>query len=120
MISVLPSETWRIQDVYQKAQIVVFRRKGSDTLAAIENYVRHLLEGDIPLEPLPPSRLLEWLHMCRSIGWHFEATVLYERAHPAPDQWNESDACTAEMIYNLSRASGQPGHQPFTSRWQPN
>ena len=98
-----PSENWRVQDVHMNARIAVFRRKGSDTQAAIERYVRHLLAGDCPLEALAPARLLEWLRLCRQIGRPFEATILYERTLHDREQFSEKDADEAERIYTACR-----------------
>ena len=92
-----------------KAQIVVFRRKGSAKPAVIESYVRRLLEGDLPLEPLSPHRVLNWMTFCRRIGWYFEATVLYERALHDREQLSENETDEVERIYAACRrASSSP------------
>jgi len=95
---------WRVDAVYLDAQIVVFRRESARPVEAIPQYVRFLLEGsDQPIvHPATPA-LLEWVRLCRIVGWYYEATVLYERANWTGRGLSESDTVTLEEDYAICK-----------------
>lgn len=82
---------WKVEKVYLKAQIVIFRRKGANPLTSVPWYIEGLLNGATHYGRPTPNTLASWLRFCKRVGWYFEAPVLYERGGLNMDMLSESE-----------------------------
>jgi hypothetical protein len=90
---------WRVQNVYLRMQIVVFRRAGTSVLRNIGRYIACLLDGKkYPGQPTA-RELKEWMRLCPRLGWYFEGTVLYERGGGWVELLASNDRAEVEHDY---------------------
>jgi hypothetical protein len=94
---------WRVEKVFLKAQMVTFRRKGSNPLRSIPQYVKGLLDESAHLGRPAPRTLASWIRLCKRLGWYFEATVLYERGGLDIDPLTESERAEVDEDYRVCK-----------------
>jgi len=97
------SAGWAVEKAFLKAQIVVFRRIGTDPVRAIPRFVDSLLQNTSGFRR-PSNRVLcEWIRFCRRVGWCFQATVLFERGGLSIDSLSETERAEVEEDYSVSK-----------------
>ena len=74
------STGWQVENVFLKARIIVFRKRGANPLTSIPRYVRSLLENTAHMGRPDNHALVQWIGFCRRVGWFFEGTALFERS----------------------------------------
>ncbi|MCX6345003.1 MAG: hypothetical protein NT018_08000 [Armatimonadetes bacterium] len=94
---------WTVENVFLRAQIVVLRRAGENLLREIPHQVRLLLENSSASMHVDASRLLKWIGFCRRVGWHFEATVLYEKGCLDAESLSSAERAELEECYEVSK-----------------
>lgn len=94
---------WYVENVYLKAQTIVFRRAGENLLREIPRQVRLLLENPAAAVHLDGSRLLKWMSFCRRVGWYFEATVLYEKERLDTHSLSPAEHAELDECYEVSK-----------------
>jgi hypothetical protein len=99
------STGWEVEKAYLKAQIVVFRRTGTDPVRAIPKFVNSLLQHSSVLRRPSAQVLQEWIRFCRRVGWYFQAVVLYERGGLSMDCLSETDREEVEEDYGVCKRS---------------
>lgn len=96
------SSGWRVENIYLKPQIVVFR-KAEDPLKNVPKYVKSLL-GESQYHAHPSAQILaKWIKYCRQVHWYFECTVLYERTGSVLDALTEREMIEVEESYNICK-----------------
>ena len=101
--SVWLSVGWRVEKVYLKARMAVFRRVGGDPLRAVPRYVNDILEHDGAIRRVHAATLRDWIRFCRRVGWYFQGVVLYERAGLSMEALSESDQAGVEEDYQACK-----------------
>lgn len=96
---------WRVERVYFKPRIAVFRRSSHDPFRRIGRYVTALLEERGRLGRPSNEVLRRWMSFCRSVGWFFQGTVLYERSGLDPAALSEGDRADMEEDYAICKRS---------------
>ena len=97
------SAGWRVEGVYLKARLIVFRRKGTAVLETIRHWVKRMLEPD-GLVGGPDARMLAaWIKQCRRVCWFFEGTVLFERSGVSMNALDESERSEVEEDYEVCK-----------------
>lgn len=71
---------WPVENVFLKSRIIVFRKRGTDPLTSIPRYVRNLLENTDHMGRPDNNTLVQWIGLCRRVGWYFEGASLFERS----------------------------------------
>jgi len=74
------SAEWQVENVFLKARIIVFRKRGANPLTSIPHYIRSLLEGAAAMGRPDNHTLMQWIGFCRRVGWFFEGAILYEKS----------------------------------------
>lgn len=97
------SAGWRLDSVYLRAQIAVFRRRLEDPLRIIPRLVNDLLDGKSHSGRPSAERLAAWIGFCRRVGWYFEGTVLFERIGLDEDALSEADRVRVEEDYSVCK-----------------
>ena len=99
---------WKVQEVFLKAETVVFRKAGSDPVREVPKYIRSLLNAK-PMHKRPHCYdLADWIAFCRRVGWHFEGVTLYEQCGLALDGLSEGQRAEVEEDYAVcKRALGK-------------
>lgn len=97
------SAGWAVETAYLASKIAVFRRKGSNYLREIRQYVKRIIE--CPHTQGQPSieSLTNWVSVCRKVGWYFEASVLYERGGIRIDLLSEHERAELDEDYGISK-----------------
>lgn len=94
---------WLIENIYLKAEIATFRRKGERLVRSIPRYVRGLLETSANLGKPTPYTLAKWIRFCRRVGWYFEAKVLYERGGLNTESFNDEECAEVDEDYAVCK-----------------
>jgi hypothetical protein len=94
---------WKVENVFLKARITTFRRKGDNPIRSIPRYVRGLLDGSPHLGRPNPDTLVDWIRLCKRVGWYFEGVVLYERGGLNADLLNENERAEIEEDYAVCK-----------------
>lgn len=97
------SAGWEVEKAFLKAQVVVFRRIGTDPVRAIPRFVNSLLQNTSGSRRPSSRELCDWIRFCRRVGWCFQATVLYERGGLSIDSLSESERAEIEEDYSVSK-----------------
>src|SRR5207249_429402 len=100
------STGWSVDRLYLEATgdpVVVFRRKGWDTLRRIPKYVWSLLVGARFRSRPDSATVIRWLRFCRAVGWYFEGSVLYEKAGPTFDSLTEVERAELDEDYAICK-----------------
>lgn len=100
------SAGWEVAAVYllvPSAKRVVFRRRGTDQVRRIQLHVRALCQGAPHGEHIDSATLRKWLRLCRTVGWYFEGTVLYEMSGAARHGLSASDEAEIEEDYGVCK-----------------
>lgn len=95
--------TWEIQTIYLEAQIAVLRRVGENTVRAIPEYVRAVLNRSSRVRHPSAHTLCRWIRFCRSVGWFFEGCVLFERTALTLDFLDELERAEVEEDYAVCK-----------------
>ena len=101
---------WEVQSLYRQSRLVVFRRIGTDTAENIRQYLRYVLDGRRPSGPRPTARdLIDWLRLCRRLGWYFEGVVLYEKGGIDLSALDDAEQAELEQDYfSCKRKMAEP------------
>jgi len=97
------SAGWRVDSVYLNAQVVVFRRKGTNPFRGIKRYIKQILGSSPHLGQIDSRTLLNWIRFCRKVGWYFEGTVLYERGGLSLDSLSEVERVEVNEDYTVCK-----------------
>jgi len=93
------SAGWQVENVFLKARIIVFRKRGANPLTSIPHYVRSLLESTACVGRPDNHTLLRWIGFCRRVGWFFEGATLYERSGLSLDALDDVAKVEVEENY---------------------
>ena len=94
---------WRVEKVFLKANIVTFRRKGSNLLQYISRYINGLLDNSPSLGHPDPRTLASWIRTGKRHNWYYEATLLYERGGAYLDSLDEAERAELEEDYGVCK-----------------
>ena len=94
---------WRVENVFLKAQITTFRRKGDNPMRSISRYIKKLLDGSAHLGRPAPRMLARWIQFCKRVRWYFEATVLYERGGLSMDSLSDEERAEVDEDYAICK-----------------
>jgi len=94
---------WRVENVFLKAGVTTFRRKGDNPLRSIPRYVKGLLNGSAHLGRPAPRTLASWIRFSKRVGWYFEAKVLYERGGLNTDSLGEEERAGVDEDYAVCK-----------------
>jgi len=94
---------WAVENVFLRARIVVLRRLGENLLRDVPHQVRLLLENTTTSVHIDATKLLRWISFCRRVGWHFEATVLYEKGCLDTGSWQPAERAELDECYEVSK-----------------
>ena len=97
------SAGWQVENVFLKARIIVFRKRGGDPLISIPRYVRSLLENTALIGRPDNHTLIKWIGFCRRVGWFFEGTTIYERSGLSLDALDDVSKVEAEEHYTVCK-----------------
>jgi len=97
------SAGWQVENVFLKARLIVFRKRGANPLASIPRYVRCLLEGAAAMGRPDNHTLMQWIGFCRRVGWFFEGAMLYERSGLSFDALDDVAKAEAEEHYAVCK-----------------
>jgi len=94
---------WAVESVFLRARIVVLRRLGENLLRDVPHQVRLLLENTTTSVHIDATKLLRWISFCRRVGWHFEATILYEKGCPDTGSLHPAEHAELDECYEVSK-----------------
>jgi hypothetical protein len=97
------SAGWHVENVFLKAKIIVFRKRGENPLVSIPRYVRSLLENTSQMGRPDNHTLVKWIGFCQRVGWFFEGTVLFERSGLSIDALDDIVKVEAEEHYAVCK-----------------
>lgn len=97
------SAGWQVDQVFLKAQTIVFRRRGDNPVVSIPRYVRGLLESSAAIGHPDNRTLTAWIAFCRKIGWYFEGTVLFERGGLSLHSLDATERVDVEEHYDVCK-----------------
>jgi len=94
---------WQVEQVFLKAQIIIFRRRSDNLMKSIPRYVRNLLENTAATGRPDNRTLINWISFCRKVGWYFEGTVLFERGGLSLAGLDATETVEAEEHYDVCK-----------------
>ena len=97
------SAGWQVENVFLKARIIVFRKRGEKPLTSIPRYIRSLLESTAHMGRPDNHTLIQWIGFCRRIGWFFEGATLYERSGLSLDAFDDVAKVEVEEHYAVCK-----------------
>jgi hypothetical protein len=96
-------EGWRVEKLWLKNRIVVFRRMGAEPPhERIQAAVQRLL-ADGEVLSVDPVELVNWMKFCSRYGLYFHGQVLYDQLHHFVDSLDEQTRIEADEYYGNCR-----------------
>jgi hypothetical protein len=97
------SAEWEVENVFLQSQIAVFRRKNSNHMTNIQEYIKNMLDKPDKFNPADQKMLADWICFCPKIGWYFEAKILFEKGGLRLDAFDESKQVELNEAYQRSQ-----------------
>jgi hypothetical protein len=94
---------WRVEGVYMKSRLIVFRRKGTAVLETIRHWVKRFLEPGSVVGGPDARTIAPWIQQCRRVCWFFEGTVLFERSGVSLAGLDEMARADVEEDYEVCK-----------------
>jgi hypothetical protein len=94
---------WRVDQVYLRSKIVVFRRPRSDISRLIHRQISAVLDGSRVPERISAEKTAECIAFCRRVAWYFEGTILYERVNADFGSLSEPEIVRLEEDYQVCK-----------------